>query len=77
MWLIWILSSFFGLTYALCINDAYVIMSTTINLTFNIIIFSCRTRKFYFIKNRLKQYSEPQLQEISNFNPIHNIDSEL
>jgi hypothetical protein len=77
MWLIWILSSFFALTYAVCINDTYVIISSVTNLTFNIIIFSCRTRKLYIINNSKIQESTPQLQQITNFNPIHNSDSEL
>ena len=75
IWCIWILSGVFALTYAISINDAYVIMSSVVGLSFNVIIFSLKTRKIYIIKHQASQESEPQ--QITNFNPIQNGDYEL
>jgi lipid-A-disaccharide synthase-like uncharacterized protein len=67
IWSIWIISGLFALTYAICINDAYVIMSSVVGLSFNLIIFSLKTRKFYIISQNAHQEIEQ-----STGNPIHN-----
>jgi hypothetical protein len=69
IWCIWVLSGLFALTYAICINDDYVIMSSVVGLSFNFIIFSLKTRKLYIISKNVHQEIE---QSIGN--PIHNRD---
>jgi hypothetical protein len=72
IWLIWILSGFFALTYALCINDTYVIISSATSFSLNIIVFSLKTRKCYLIKNDSIHDSIHEPKQITNFNPLHN-----
>jgi uncharacterized membrane-anchored protein YitT (DUF2179 family) len=67
IWCTWILSGLFALTYAICINDAYVIMSSVVGLSFNLIIYSLKTRKIYIISQNVHQ----EIEQSTN-NPIHN-----
>ena len=76
IWLIWILSGFFALTYALYINDTYVIISSTTSFSLNIIVFSLKIRKLYLIKNDSTHDSTHdstnESKKITKFNPLHN-----
>jgi len=67
IWSIWIVSGLFALTYAVCINDAYVITSSVVGLSFNLIIFSLKTRRLYIISQKADQ----EIEQSTN-NPIHN-----
>ena len=70
IWGIWVVSGFFALSYAMVIKDKYIIMSSCINVSFNLITFTVKywRRRYEDYKKKIKIEYANYLQEYEHHN---------